>query len=170
WPRDRGADGAAVAARSLARRCQVAVGIERDGADADAADGPADSDAGIVDCAAGGDDRRARAAHQRGSAGGQRGADSAGGGACRGQGARPGRVVGPGGAADARREGANGHSNTAAAASTQVITPRRTRLVRVAELHAFRHVVAALVDTRNPEREPGTRNQEPGTPSPEPRT
>ena len=36
------------------------------------------------------------------------------------------------------REGARGHSIAAAAATTQVITPRRTRLVRVPDLHAFR--------------------------------
>jgi len=46
-----------------------------------------------------------------------------------------------------------------------VITPRRTRLVRVRDLHAFR---AAIVELATPES--GTRNPEPGTPHPEPRT
>ena len=51
---------------------------------------------------------------------------------------RLGRLVGRGRRADAGGEGARRHSIAAAAATTQVITPRRTRLVRVPDLHAFR--------------------------------
>src|SRR6202022_2099183 len=43
---------------------------------------------------------------------------------------------------DAWREGANRHANLAASAATEVITPRRTRLVRVPDLHAFRFALA----------------------------
>jgi RecB family exonuclease len=42
-----------------------------------------------------------------------------------------------------------------------VITPRRTQLVRVPDLHAFRHAIRAL------NLEPGTRNPEPGTRNPD---
>src|SRR5262249_61152740 len=72
--------------------------------------------------------------------------------------------------ADARRQGADGHSNIAAAATTQVITPRRTRLVRVPDLHHFRRAIVELaagaVTAENPEREPRTPNPEPPTPTP----
>ena len=57
--------------------------------------------------------------------------------------ARVGRLVGGGGSADARRQGANRHSDAAAAASTAVITPRRTRLVRVPDLQAFRQAIVS---------------------------
>src|SRR5207245_577821 len=66
-------------------------------------------------------------------------------------GARLGRIVCGRGRADARRESANGYSNIAAAAPTQVITPRRTQLLRVPDLHAFRSAIAALAGTLNAE-------------------
>src|SRR5262249_43237633 len=46
--------------------------------------------------------------------------------------------------ADAGGEGARGHSDAASAAARPVITPRQTRLVRVADLHAFRHAILQL--------------------------
>src|SRR3954469_4809784 len=55
-----------------------------------------------------------------------------------------GRVLGSGGIADARSQSALGNPVTASDATTQVITPRRTRLVRVPDLHAFRAAIVAL--------------------------
>src|SRR3954470_3402359 len=55
-----------------------------------------------------------------------------------------GRVLGSGGIADARGPSALGYPVTASDATTQVITPRRTRLVRVPDLHAFRAAIVAL--------------------------
>jgi ATP-dependent helicase/nuclease subunit B len=56
-----------------------------------------------------------------------------------------------------------------------VITPRRTRLVRVPELQTFRAAIAALAvqgpafsEPRTPNPEPRTANPEPGTRNPEP--
>ena len=49
-----------------------------------------------------------------------------------------------------------------------MITPRTTQLVRVANLHAFRHAIRTLAGTEN--QEPRTENPEPRTPNPEPRT
>src|SRR6185436_3617471 len=46
--------------------------------------------------------------------------------------------------ADARLQGADRHSETSAEAPTAVITPRRTRLVRVPDLRAFRRTVRLL--------------------------
>ena len=48
-----------------------------------------------------------------------------------------------------------------------MITPRRTRLVRVAELQTFRRAIAALANPEPPNPEPRT-NPEPGTLNPEP--
>src|SRR3954470_6538759 len=55
-----------------------------------------------------------------------------------------GRVLGSGGIADARGPSALGYPVTASDATTQVITPRRTRLVRVPDLHAFRAAIVTL--------------------------
>src|SRR6185436_7406583 len=85
-----------------------------------------------------------------------------------------GRIVGGGGRADAGGEGARGYSISPAVAATQVITPRRTRLVRVRDLHTFRSTISLLATrplnpepTQNPE--PRTQNHE-RTQNPEPRT
>jgi RecB family exonuclease len=54
-----------------------------------------------------------------------------------------------------------------------VITPRRTRLVRVPDLHAFRDAIARLASNPEPRTsnpEPRTSNPEPRTRNPEPRT
>src|SRR5262249_9626426 len=55
-----------------------------------------------------------------------------------------GRLVGRSRSPDAWRPRSIGHSHIAAAATTQVITPRRTRLVRVPDLHDFRDALRAL--------------------------
>src|SRR6185312_14455108 len=57
---------------------------------------------------------------------------------------RLGRVVGRRGRADAGGPGARRHSICDAAAATQVITPRRTQLVRVPNLQTFRSTIARL--------------------------
>src|SRR5213078_457649 len=55
-----------------------------------------------------------------------------------------GRLVGGRGLADARLQGPHRYSEASAAAPTAVITPRRTRLVRVPDLQAFRRLVRLL--------------------------
>src|SRR4030095_7702313 len=55
-----------------------------------------------------------------------------------------GRIVRCRRRADARRSRTVRHADAAAASRPQVITPRRTRLVRVLDLHAFRHALREL--------------------------
>src|SRR5262249_44894058 len=86
----------------------------------------------------------ARAAGERAAAGGHRGEDPRRGDARGRQGAGVGRLVGRRRRADARRQGADRHPKFAAPAATQVITPRRTRLVRVPDLKQFRRAIANL--------------------------
>ena len=87
-----------------------------------------------------------RAAHalarERGPDGRQRRPDSARGDAVGRHRARVGRLVGRRGRADARRARQERDPVTSSSAPTSVITPRRTRLVRVADLHAFRRAIA----------------------------
>ena len=75
---------------------------------------------------------------------GKRRPDPARGDACRGYRARVGRLVGRRRRAHARRPRQNGYAEPASSAATPVITPRRTRLVRVPDLHAFRHAIVGL--------------------------
>ena len=56
--------------------------------------------------------------------------------------------------AHARRPGQSGHAEAAAPPATPVITPRRTRLVRVPDLHAFRHAIVGLSLAGDPDRLP----------------
>src|SRR5262249_62356922 len=85
-----------------------------------------------------------RAARQRRPACRERREDPPGGDSGRRHGPRMGRLLGRRRRADARRQGADGHSNIVAVATTQVITPRRTRLVRVPDLHSFRRAIVGL--------------------------
>src|SRR5205823_7601863 len=83
-------------------------------------------------------------AGQRRAARRPRRGDPAGGDNRRRHAPRLGCLVCGGWRTDARRESENRHPNLAASAATEVITPRRTRLVRVPDLQSFRRAIAAL--------------------------
>src|SRR5207245_10215189 len=55
-----------------------------------------------------------------------------------------GRRVGAGRRPDARRPRQGRYAEPAAPPRAPVITPRRTRLIRVPDLHAFRHAIVGL--------------------------
>src|SRR5439155_1213908 len=89
--------------------------------------------------------RRTRTTPQRGSTFRQRGADTARSSAHRQHRAGLGRLLGRGWRVDADRTCAQRYQDDAAAAAIDsMITPRRTRLVRVEDLHAFRRAISTL--------------------------
>ena len=94
--------------------------------------------------------RRACRVRQRGAHGRERRADPPRSDAREQRRARVGRVVCGGRRADAGRPGANRHSDAAPAAAGALITPRRTRLVRVPDLQAFRQAIVSCSTAGGP--------------------
>src|SRR5581483_4499822 len=151
--RSAGGDDAVARVDQVARRFVTRV-ARRAGAHVGA-----DRRARVRDRAARRSGRGARAAHQRDAARAQRGGDPPPGRRGRRHDPRVGRLIRRRRRADAEREGARRHPVPGPAAASAVITPRRTRLVRVPDLQAFRtalgsaagglrHADAVVVPTR----------------------